>query len=106
MKFLYHLCIFLLFVIQITTSTRCICKCCTSSGCDASTYSGATSQSFDLSLVCNDVTCNRVSCSTNFLNTCPILGAAGDVDSTCDATKLTTFSILMILGIVITRFII
>ncbi|CAF1489487.1 unnamed protein product [Adineta ricciae] len=63
-------------------------------------------QSFDLSLLCNDVTCNRVSCSTNFLGTCPLVGAAGDVDSTCDATKLTTFNMLMLIGIVIVGLII
>ncbi|CAF1158477.1 unnamed protein product [Adineta ricciae] len=81
-------------------------SCCTSSGCEASTSAGSTSQSFDLSLLCNDVTCNRVSCSTNFLGTCPLVGAAGDVDSTCDATKLTTFNMLMLIGIVIVGLII
>ncbi|CAF1193072.1 unnamed protein product [Adineta ricciae] len=85
-----------MFCVELTSTTRCVCKCCTSSGCDASTSVGSTNQSFDLSLLCNDVTCNRVSCSTNFLGNCPIVGAAGDVDSTCDATKLTTFNMIML----------
>ncbi len=101
MKFLLLLCIFVVFAIDFATSTRCICKCCTSSGCDASTSSGSTRQSFDLSVVCSPVTCNRVSCSTNFLGTCPIPGAAGDVDSTCGATRFATYSVVMVLGVVL-----
>ncbi|CAF1671507.1 unnamed protein product, partial [Adineta ricciae] len=96
MKSFYTFCIFLIFCVELISTTRCVCKCCTSSGCDASTSVGSTSQSFDLSLLCNDVTCNRVSCSTNFLGNCPIVGAAGDVDSTCDATKLTTFNMIIL----------
>ncbi|UJR38669.1 hypothetical protein I4U23_031335 [Adineta vaga] len=105
MKSLFLLSIFLIFFVECTNSTRCVCKCCTSSNCDASTYAGSTTQSFDLTVLCNDVTCNRASCSTNFLGTCPIIGAAGDVDSTCDATRLTKFSMVMIIGIVMVRLI-
>jgi hypothetical protein len=101
MKFLLLLCIFMVIAIEFATSTRCICKCCTSTGCDASTSSGSTKQSFDLSIVCSPVTCNRALCSTNFLGTCPIPGAAGDVDSTCGTTRFATYSVVMVLGVML-----
>ncbi|CAF3759764.1 unnamed protein product [Adineta steineri] len=94
MKFLFVLCIFVVFFVEFATSTRCICKCCTSSGCSASTYSGSTTNSFDLSIVCSAATCNQASCSANFLGACPLIGAAGDVDSTCGATRLAKYTFM------------
>ncbi|CAF4436755.1 unnamed protein product [Adineta steineri] len=89
----------MVFFVEFATSTRCICKCCTSSGCSASTYSGSTTNSFDLSIVCSAATCNQASCSANFLGACPLIGAAGDVDSTCGATRLAHYSMIMVSGV-------
>ncbi len=66
-------------LVHSSTGTRCVCKCCTTDGCNPST---AEPQSFDLSGVCNDVTCNRFTCSTQF-KSCPLPTSAGNTDSKC-----------------------
>ena len=84
-----------------STGTRCVCKCCASDGCDSST---AIPQSFDLSAVCSALTCNRLSCSTQF-KTCPIPTSAGHVDSKCGDIRLTPvttqISLMILSGVLI-----
>ncbi|CAF3723590.1 unnamed protein product [Rotaria sp. Silwood1] len=88
MKLLILICILVGLLVHSSTGTRCVCKCCTSDGCDSST---AIPQSFDLSGVCNAVTCNRLSCSIQF-KTCPIPTSAGHVDSTCGGSSMTSLT--------------
>jgi hypothetical protein len=100
MKVLILICIFIGLLVHSSTGTRCVCKCCTTDGCDSST---AAPQSFDLSGVCSDVTCNRLTCSTQF-KTCPIPTSAGHVDSKCSEPSMapaTTQIPIMILSAVL-----
>ncbi len=79
MKVLILICILVGLLVHSGTGTRCVCKCCTTDGCDPST---AEPQSFDLGAFCSALTCNQFSCSLNFPN-CPLPGTAGRCDSTC-----------------------
>jgi len=89
MKLLIIICILVGLLVHSSTGTRCVCKCCTTVDCDTSK---AEPQSFDLSGVCNPVTCNRLTCSTQF-KTCPIPTSAGNVDSKCSEPSAASVTI-------------
>ncbi|CAF2563293.1 unnamed protein product [Rotaria sp. Silwood2] len=103
MKLLILICI-LVGLFHSSTGTRCVCKCCTTDGCDSST---ATPQSFDLAGVCSALTCNRLSCSTQF-KTCPIPTSAGHVDTKCGgpgmASATTHISVMTLSAVLIGTF--
>jgi len=84
MKLLILICISVGLLIHSSTGTHCVCKCCSTDGCDSST---AKPQLFNLSGVCSALTCNRLSCSGQF-KSCPIPTSAGHVDSKCGGSRL------------------